>query len=186
MNQNSNLENFIVHYKNVLSDEECKSILKSSTEWRHHPWYSTRLRDNVDEATDNIDPQVCFLDASNETSSILKIRDTINHYCELNDTNVREFTALRCNKYVEGKGMRKHFDHITSIFHHQENCGIPILSLIIGLNSDYEGGELTFWDTFKVKTQTGDIVVWPSCFLYPHQVLPVTKGTRYTAVTWAY
>ena len=29
------------------------------------------------------------------------------------------------------------------------------------------------------------MIIWPSTFLYPHTVKPVTKGTRYSVVAWA-
>ncbi len=32
----------------------------------------------------------------------------------------------------------------------------------------------------------GDIVMWPSNFLWPHGVTEATKGTRYSAVCWAW
>ena len=31
----------------------------------------------------------------------------------------------------------------------------------------------------------GRLIVWPSNFMYPHTVKPVTKGTRYSIVAWA-
>ena len=27
-------------------------------------------------------------------------------------------------------------------------------------------------------------VMFPSTFMYPHEVMPVTKGTRYSIITW--
>ena len=34
------------------------------------------------------------------------------------------------------------------------------------------------------KTHPGRLVMWPSNFMYPHSVSPVTKGTRYAIVSW--
>jgi Rps23 Pro-64 3,4-dihydroxylase Tpa1-like proline 4-hydroxylase len=64
------------------------------------------------------------------------------------------------------------------------------LSVIITLNNDYEGGNLLFAPTDKkedlitVKPGVGKMVIWPSNFMYPHQVEPVTKGKRYSIVGW--
>lgn len=60
-----------------------------------------------------------------------------------------------------------------------------MVSAIIGLNSDYEGGELHFpkFKT-KVKLQKGQCVLFPSGYTHPHEVLPVTKGERKTLMTW--
>ena len=65
-----------------------------------------------------------------------------------------------------------------------------MLSAIFFLNDDYEGGELTFKNTFddtveEVEKKAGSIVIWPSNFLFPHAVKPVTSGERFTVVAWA-
>ena len=62
------------------------------------------------------------------------------------------------------------------------------LSAIYMLNSNYEGGNLCF--KFGDKEKVMDVVsnrmiVWPSNFMYLHAVKPVTKGTRYSIVSWA-
>lgn len=67
---------------------------------------------------------------------------------------------------------------------------IRVLSAILFLNNDYEGGELSFKNTFNddeisVKPTPGTIVVWPSNFLFPHAVKSVKNGIRYTIVAWA-
>jgi predicted 2-oxoglutarate/Fe(II)-dependent dioxygenase YbiX len=64
--------------------------------------------------------------------------------------------------------------------------GIPILTVLAGLNNDYEGGELIMFKDTQIKMNTGDVVIFPSNFLYPHKVNPVTKGVRYSCVSWAW
>ena len=59
------------------------------------------------------------------------------------------------------------------------------LSCSLLLNDDYEGGELSFFNKrYKRKGSKGDLVIFPSSFTYPHEVLPVISGTRYSIVTW--
>lgn len=59
------------------------------------------------------------------------------------------------------------------------------LTMIINLNDEYVGGELSFWGKKKVyNLQKGDAIVFPSNFMYPHKVLPVKFGTRYSIITW--
>jgi predicted 2-oxoglutarate/Fe(II)-dependent dioxygenase YbiX len=65
------------------------------------------------------------------------------------------------------------------------------LSCILFLNNDYEGGELSFKNTFNdeeinLQPQPGALVVWPSNFLFPHTVKPIRKGTRYSVVGWGH
>mgnify|MGYP003666259344 FL=1 len=76
-------------------------------------------------------------------------------------------------------------------FHVDHGPAVPrTISLIYFLNDDYEGGELCFKfpgnsQELIVEKKANRIIVWPSNFLYPHAVKPVTKGTRYSVVSWA-
>ena len=64
------------------------------------------------------------------------------------------------------------------------------MSCILLLNNDYEGGNLCFRnpdgsEEWQVETKPSRMILWPSNFLYPHTVKPVTKGKRYSVVAWA-
>ena len=37
-----------------------------------------------------------------------------------------------------------------------------------------------------VPMAKGSVVVFPSCFLYPHRVDPITSGIRYSCVSWSW
>jgi predicted 2-oxoglutarate/Fe(II)-dependent dioxygenase YbiX len=53
------------------------------------------------------------------------------------------------------------------------------------LNDDYEGGEFAFFDRELVyRLKKGACIMFPSNFMYPHEIMPVTSGTRYSIVTW--
>ncbi len=65
-----------------------------------------------------------------------------------------------------------------------------VLSCVLLLNNDYEGGELCFYDQvdkkeISIDKKVGRMILWPSNFLFPHAVKPVTKGTRFSVVIWA-
>jgi PKHD-type hydroxylase len=60
------------------------------------------------------------------------------------------------------------------------------LSMSVLLNDDFEGGVFQYYITQKptdVPFEKGDILIFPSYYL--HRVKPVTKGTRYSLVSWA-
>lgn len=60
-----------------------------------------------------------------------------------------------------------------------------VLSLSFCLNDDYEGGEFGFFSgTHKIKPPKGSILIFPSNFMYPHEIFPVLKGNRYSIITW--
>jgi len=84
-------------------------------------------------------------------------------------------------KYKPGGKYEIHTDHYTNVPRH--------LSIIINLNDEYEGGNLVFTDQQdkeikRLKLGKGSIVFFPSNFMYPHSIEPITKGTRYSIVAW--
>jgi len=59
------------------------------------------------------------------------------------------------------------------------------ISCSIVLNEDYDGGEFCFFDKeIMIKPSLGSAILFPSNFMYPHEICPVTKNTRYSIVTW--
>ena len=81
--------------------------------------------------------------------------------------------------------MKEHCDHIHTVFDGTKR-GIPVLSIVGSLNEDYEGGDFIMWETEKIELPQGSIMIFPSTFMYPHKVTPVTNGTRYSYVSWTY
>ena len=87
-------------------------------------------------------------------------------------------------KYPTGSsGMGVHADHVRNIFDGTRR-GIPTLTVLGLLNDDYEGGELEFFQKTKIKPKQGECLIFPSVFLFPHEVLPITSGTRYSFAVW--
>jgi predicted 2-oxoglutarate/Fe(II)-dependent dioxygenase YbiX len=99
--------------------------------------------------------------------------------------SLQNTTPIRFNRYNVGTNMKLHYDHIHTIFDGARK-GVPLLSIVALLNDDFEGGDFLMFDGKKVKLSAGDILIFPSNFMYPHEVTTVTKGTRYSCVCWAY
>jgi len=94
------------------------------------------------------------------------------------NTKVNQIDLL---KYTPGGKYNIHTDHFASV----PRC----LSVIINLNDEYEGGDLVFTDQKekeikRLKLDKGSIVFFPSNFMYPHGIKPITKGIRYSIVAW--
>ena len=93
-----------------------------------------------------------------------------------NINNLKYWEAFNFIKYGPGQHFMEHHDHGFSY-----NCTV---SLVAYPNDDYEGGELFFrLQNLKVKADAGDLFIFPSNFMYPHQAMPVTSGTKYSIVT---
>jgi len=60
------------------------------------------------------------------------------------------------------------------------------LSLLLYLNDDFRGGELSFYSLrYQVWPRPGTAVIFPSDHRYVHQAETVTQGERYAIVSWA-
>lgn len=95
------------------------------------------------------------------------------------------FSPIKFNRYKKNQIMSKHHDHIHSLFTGNIK-GIPILSIAGVLNDNYEGGEFIMFNDYEIKLKAGDLIIFPSVFLYPHLVKPVKKGIRYSFVSWCF
>ena len=80
-------------------------------------------------------------------------------------------------KYSQGQQYQAHYDGGTGVGR--------VVSAIIYLNSDYEGGHLEFPNfKIKIKPEPGMLILFPSNYAYKHVAHPVTNGTKYALVTW--
>lgn len=60
-----------------------------------------------------------------------------------------------------------------------------LVSTVSYLNQDYDGGEIQFQHSkVSIKPEAGSIVVFPSNYLCVHEVMPITRGTRYAMPHW--
>ena len=95
--------------------------------------------------------------------------------------NVQHMTDFRINRYSEGGFMSKHVDNIHHS--HGQQYGYPLASVLLYLNDEYEGGEFVVADQGYHPTK-GSAIIFPSNFMFPHEAKPVTKGMRWSVVTW--
>lgn len=60
------------------------------------------------------------------------------------------------------------------------------ISMLLYLNDDFEGGELTFTKfNYQLKPTAGTVVLFPSDHRYLHQAELVKSGVRYAIVSWS-
>ena len=81
--------------------------------------------------------------------------------------------------------MAEHCDHIHSMFDGKTK-GIPTLSVLGTLNDNYKGGDFIMFKKNKINLKQGDLLIFPSIFLYPHRVEPVLQGIRYSYISWVW
>lgn len=186
-----NIEEAIV-VANVLEKEWCEFFIENSKSWEWHKGTWFDYAKNMDKLEEGERSEANYTSSMADEKFQMIMRDAImkgikvyNEKVPLFQNGVDLVNHMRVNKYEVGNDIHKHRDHIHSIFDGKLK-GIPVLSFVGLLNDDFEGGDFVFFDDYKVELKSGDVVMFPSCFLYPHQVTEITKGTRYSFVTWAW
>jgi len=108
-----------------------------------------------------------------------------NHYkFKFPQTTTSKVLQTDLLKYEEGYKYDYHTDHDTV------EVQSRTLSIILNLNDEYEGGDLVFGhqnlrdELKRIKMKSGTMCLFPSNFLYPHKIEKITKGTRYSVITW--
>jgi predicted 2-oxoglutarate/Fe(II)-dependent dioxygenase YbiX len=184
-----NLEFYIKSYP-LLDKKTCKKIIKDikSINWNQHKFYDVK-NNSHQTRSGNKELDTGYSQAPTKDLIMEKIWEAYFNYTqELKFSwfnGWQGYTEVRFNRYKETRMMAEHCDHIHSLFDGQRK-GIPTMSALGLLNDDYEGGELVFFGDTVLPFKVGEIIVFPSCFLFPHRIEPVTKGTRYSFVSWAW
>ena len=184
--KNLQLKNFIHIERGLIPKDTCRFVIDSikNESWNSHLW-STDGTDQFSYPTKELD----VLEPTPDLEDILNplISLSVKYYNDFigseKVSQVTCFSPIRFNRYQKGQTMRIHCDHIKTLFE-GEVKGIPVLSIIINFNDDYQGGDLIFWDDYKVDLGEGDVVVFPSLFLFPHRIEEVTENIRYSGVAW--
>lgn len=183
----NNLENYILLVEDALPSELCDALLAEYAE--SSDWKNALVTGGVE----NKDIRHCQVIKSSESASIDKNKEVrqkldaalfessnkvVNQYVyKFGHCAIARDYGYDLLKYSAGGFYTEHVDSYTE--------GPRTLSCSFVLNDDFAGGEFSFFNQqVKYKIPKGGALLFPSTFLYPHAVLPVTKGTRYAVITW--
>lgn len=164
-------------YALIKDIEETDSLLNSSTSITK--WVQWKASDNAYDFgyQKMINPTI--IDETNETLlSINKIiRDAIvvssKDYAKEHNIDLGYLTPISIAKYSTGKEMGSHVDSY-------EDGRSPVLSVVLYINDNYDGGELYFKEQdVSIKPSAGSLIAFPSVAPYYHQSMTVTKGIKY-------
>jgi len=186
-----NLMDYVKIYDDFIDADTCKSAVEKleSVNWTEHSFYQARINktisydhelsishDNIPEK-DEITKKLWYALEQYIVKDFASFKDWFNGW--------NGYTEIRFNRYDPTTQMKLHCDHIHSMFD-GERKGVPVLTMLGGLNDDYEGGELMMFGDKQIKLPAGSVVVFPSNFMYPHEVKPVKSGVRYSYVSWTW
>ena len=183
-----NLNRYILKTK-LLTKKECKPAVEElkDVKWHEHYWNSPRAGITSDNGSQ--EPETTSELIPSHESIMKKLHPRILQYMKYVDLPWYDawngYTQLKFNKYTTNTKMKIHCDHIHG-FHNTGPTGVPILSCLGLLNNDFEGGEIMMFENEKIKLEPGQLLIHPSNFLFPHEIKPVTKGFRYSFVSWVF
>lgn len=189
MNGNTALEQGVMVVTGVFSRAECNDGVRimQSQAWSKHEFNNEASQSRYSYDDD--------LDVSHATAStegqvfasvvMERLYGVLAKYAERWQLPWNGYSRVRFNRYAEGTCMHRHWDSIYTLFDGKVR-GIPMLSIVGLLNDDYEGGEFVMWDDTVIPIPKGAVLVFPSTFLYSHEVRTVTKGERLSFVSWAW
>jgi Rps23 Pro-64 3,4-dihydroxylase Tpa1-like proline 4-hydroxylase len=181
------LDEYIFTLDSVVPEELCDRILEEYHDCTF--WIPSSVGNG------NVDDQIRNCDIINITENIVIQKNfdvrkkldedfyvcastAINEYRKLFPEVASEIdTGYNLLRYKEGQFYTQHTDSFKS---QQRSVSCSFL-----LNDDYEGGEFAFFDReIIIRGGKGSIVMFPSNFMFPHEIMPVTSGTRYSIITW--
>lgn len=187
----STIKNYI-YVKNHIPKEVCEELIDECNKgiWEKHKWYYNVTGSLTSDTTKELD--IMHSTPKQQAKMTPYIVKALEDYQEKHNVSgektegpwLSKISSIRFNRYTVGTKMKEHYDHIHSIFDGKMK-GVPIVSIVANLNSDYEGCEF-YCRREKIELKTGDILLFPSNFMYPHEVKEATKGTRYSFVSWAF
>lgn len=193
VNSNTKLSDLIQVFENLIPEELCDEIIceyAADDEWQYSEISKNNERKKDFEirnckilSISDFNNQKNTLTRKNIDSKIFNLTKTIvidisEKFLNFSITGDSGFELL---KYEVGGFYTQHVDS----FSDSKVTRGRLFSCSIILNDDYEGGEFAFFDReLKYKLKKGSAIVFPSNYLFPHEIMPVTSGTRYSIITW--
>ena len=184
------LQHYVKQFKGRIDKNLCDTLVREidTIQFKQHTFYDARTGE-LKPRSGSQELSMSYDDCPSRSILSKKLWYVIHDYLKYINlpwfVSWSGYTPPRFNKYDQDKKMALHCDHIQSMFD-GEKKGIPTLSVLGVLNDDYKGGEFIMFDDTEIKFDKGDVLVFPSVFLYPHKVEPVKSGTRYSYISWAW
>lgn len=180
------LHDYIVVFEDVIPQNLCDSILeefKDESEWKN-----TEIAGGLDKTVRNA--KTIVISYPHVVEKNFKVRQKLDT-CIFNSAGsaikqynekfslcrIQQDSGYELLRYEEGCFYVQHTDS------YKENP--RAVSCSFALNDDYDGGEFAFFDRELVyRLKKGSCIMFPANFMYPHEIMPVTRGVRYSIITW--
>ena len=180
-----NYYRWIGHYKNIVSDSLCDNIVNTDFNYTEST-YSTHQGLSPDKKKVEMDE----IWIRNKQPFYNELKECVSNVADLytkevkksnRDFVVQKTTDFRLNKYEKGGYMSLHCDNIHHS--HGQKYGYPQATVLLFLNDDFKGGDFIVSE-LQLNIKRGDAIIFPSNFMFPHEVKKVKSGTRWSIVSW--
>lgn len=180
-----NINDYIIEFDNIIPDCLVDDIFceyENSSEWAH----AVLSEGVVDHSIRNVNTIPLSVHHNTNTDVRKKIDnqlfkcagEAIQKYNKAFPyATIVQDSGYELLRYQPGQFYKQHTDSF-KIIPRSVSCSFI-------LNDNYEGGEFAFFDEqLKIKPKKKSALMFPSNFMYPHAIMPVTKGIRYSIITW--
>ena len=200
------MKDFIYIKENSIDDKVCDDIIKLFEKYPEHQFEGyighssnqtiiTNINKTIKDTTDMNILKLIHIAEWNEISNILidSLEKNINIYMSLMkekfsiDLNAqfgkKSFYSLLIHKYKKKEGK--------FLYHNDSFCDkkygkYRILNYLWYLNDVDEGGETEFFGFYKIKPKKGNLVFFPSDWLFPHSGKVPISNDKYVVSGWIY
>ena len=180
------MKEYILEIKKFLPSEVCKKII-------HYHDEELKVA-GIGEGEENKNVRNCELknvlapDTFGKTilSNFIKQK-----FMSIAEEYIRQHSRYRFNKLNQVDFLKYKANDIDAgyVYHVDQGVTAPNRSLSISLclNNNFTGGEFLFdlpEGELQVAQNIGDVIAFPSNFMFPHQVKKINSGVRYALVGW--
>jgi len=176
------VQKYVRFYEDVISEQNCHTLMNAEFDYKPSK-YATHESESP-RSKERVKMDDAWIAETNEHYNIIKpsFEWLINQYQkEYKNCIIKNTTPFRINRYSVGGFMSEHCDNIHHS--HGQTYGYPQLSALLFLNDDYEGGEFLV-NNLSYPKKKGSGIIFPSNFMFPHQVTEIMEGARWSIVTW--
>ena len=167
-------------YKNVISPELCDELISFHQKCKG----TSVVKKTIYSHNENTN---CYtLSTTNYPKYDTKIYDVMGGIVDRIRLDHEYFPF---NIHDSGYELRESYGstmiHSDSLYDVHNPSVARLLSVIIALTDDYDGGIFNFpKQSYQVKLKRGEAITFPPTPFYPHEVSDPKNGKRYTICTW--
>ena len=183
----------ILHLPAFIDRNQCLSVMNSLDNLERDdsaPYTDGLLNDDADTY---FDPNIKYIDNVRDRIFIDGLKEYASKIRSFNwsyyDTKSFHCSEMIIRRYNEGSEFKYHHDDIIGeIFPHWflRRQNILTCNFYFSDAENYEGGDLVFTCGKTFHPSMGDIIIFPSNWMFYHEVQKITKGKRYSGTVWLY